>query len=234
MGSSTIYPESSISSRSSNHQSSSGRSQAPSHTSSRRSSSSNHSSSSRRSSGSAQTSAYRSEEFVRAERHGGSGSTVSRSSSHRSYDPTVHPASSSGRAHSEASNNRAMVTYTGSSSSSSCDGSEATIRGPSSRAPSQASRSSSQRSHSSSGSRSSSSSLSRTHSDSGSHRSSSSGRVVARMDSGGMGCAIHEHRHKTLKDASFEELIEEAVNKLQPVVYTCYCGHCFCSCPRYY
>jgi len=117
----------------------------------------------------------------------GSGSTVSRSStgSHRSDDPTVHPRSSSGRAHSEVSNNMQMVPYKGNSSSSG--------------APSQASRSSSHRSRSSSASRS--------------HYSSSGGRDVARRDTGRMDTIAEEPREKSLKDATVRELLDEAERK---------------------
>ena len=239
MPSSTIYPGSSISSRSSIHQSSSGRSQAPSVASSRRSSASYHSSSSRMSSGSAQTSASRSKEFMQVEKYGSLGSTVSRSSSHKSYDPTVHPASSSGRAHSEASNNRAMVPYAGSSSSSRAGSEVTVVRSSSYRAPSQISRSSSQRSPSVSGSRSGSQSGSTViapRSNSGSRNGSSRGREVAKRDAGRME-RIEEEGPKTLKDASVSELLDEAEKKLgprRPARYVCRCGIYACGCPHYY
>ncbi|PMD53744.1 uncharacterized protein K444DRAFT_145947 [Hyaloscypha bicolor E] len=193
MPSSTIHPGSSVSSRSSRRHHSSGHSQAPSHASSHRSSSSRHSSSCRMSSGSAATSDSRAKEFMQMNNYGGPGSTVSRSS-HRSDDPTAHPRSSSGRAHSEASNNMQMVPYTGNSSSS--------------RAPSQVSRSSSHRSYSSSGSRS--------YADS--RHGSSSGREVARRDEGDWRTdrVDEEPAPKTLKDASVRELLDECDRKLGP------------------
>jgi len=194
MPSSTIHPGSSVSSRSSRRHHSSGHSQAPSHASSHRSSSSRHSSSSRMSSGSAATSDSRAKEFMQMGNYGGPGSTLSRCSSHRSNDPTAHPRSSSGRAHSEASNNMQMVPYTGNSSSS--------------RAPSQVSRSSSHRSHSFSGTRS--------YADS--RHGSSSGREVARRDDSDwrMDRVDEEPAPKTLKDASVRELLDECDRKLGP------------------
>jgi hypothetical protein len=146
------------------------------------------------SSGSAATSDSRAKEFMQMGNYGGPGSTLSRCSSHRSNDPTAHPRSSSGRAHSEASNNMQMVPYTGNSSSS--------------RAPSQVSRSSSHRSHSSSGSRS--------YADS--RHGSSSGREVARRDNSDwrMDRVDEEPAPKTLKDASVRELLDECDRKLGP------------------
>ena len=223
MPTSTIHPGSSISSRSGNHHSSSGNrsssrhcsfsghhsssghSGAPSYASSHRSSSSHHFPSSHISSGSAATSASRSKEFIQMVKYEGdddsdsdnncsSHTTVSRSSSNRSYDPTVHPASSSGRAHSEVSNNKAMVPYTGNSSSNRTLSSYVSRNSPH--------RSSSSCSRSHSGSRS------------GSHYSSSpNGRELARRDDRYLD-RIDEEPPKTLKDASVSELLDECDKKL--------------------
>ena len=192
----TIYPESSISSRSSMHHSCDSR--APSHVS-HRSSSSRYSNSSHRSLGPAATSASRSQEYME---EGYGGSTFSRSS--RSDDRTVRPASSSGRAHTEYSNSRAMIPYSGNSSRS-------TLSRGSSDACSYSSRSNSG-------------------SQTWSRQGSSSGQGAARRDEGRMDRIEEE---PTLKGASVRELLDEADRKLGVPKYQPVHVYHVCPYPRW-